>query len=96
MQGACAVADSKKMKVARFGDNMRQVAVTDGNKVSAQMKFGYEVNGYGVGDLVKYIDGISDAQINTLIKEYEALYVMAAKIMLGRRDQGPPFGMLQK
>ncbi len=69
------------MKVARFGDNMRQVAVTDGNKVSAQMKFGYEVNGYGVGDLVKYIDGISDAQINTLIKEYEALYVMAAKIM---------------
>ena len=77
---ACAVADSKEMKVARFGDNMRQVAVTEGNKVSAQLKFGYEVNGYGVGDLVKYIDAISDAQINILIQEYEDSYTMAAKI----------------
>lgn len=77
---ASAVADSRKMKVARFGDNMRQVAVTDGNKVSAQIKFGYEVNGYGIGDLVTYIDAISDAQIDALIQEYEDTYVMAAKI----------------
>jgi L-arabinose isomerase len=75
-----AVADSKKMKVARFGDNMRQVAVTDGNKVSAQMKFGYEVNGYGVGDLVAFIDAVSDVQVDTLIEEYEASYEMAANI----------------
>ncbi len=77
---ASAVADSKKMKVARFGDNMRQVAVTDGNKVSAQIKFGYEVNGYGVGDLVKYIDEISEKQIDTLIQEYEDMYSIAAII----------------
>jgi len=75
-----AVADSKKMKVARFGDNMRQVAVTEGNKVSAQMKFGYEVNGYGVGDLVKYIDEVSAVEINALMQEYEDSYTMAAKI----------------
>ncbi|SIS37024.1 L-arabinose isomerase [Zobellia uliginosa] len=75
-----AVADSKRMKVARFGDNMRQVAVTEGNKVSAQMKFGYEVNGYGVGDLVQYIDGISEREIDTLIQEYGDTYTMAAQI----------------
>ncbi|CAM3397367.1 L-arabinose isomerase [Zobellia roscoffensis] len=75
-----AVADSKKMKVARFGDNMRQVAVTEGNKVSAQMKFGYEVNGYGVGDLVKFIDEVSAVEINALMQEYEDSYTMAAKI----------------
>ncbi|SHI64632.1 L-arabinose isomerase [Pseudozobellia thermophila] len=77
---ASAVADSKKMKVARFGDNMRQVAVTDGNKVSAQMKFGYEVNGYGIGDLVEYIDAVSETQINTLVQEYEETYTMAAQL----------------
>jgi len=77
---ASAVADSKEMKVARFGDNMRQVAVTDGNKVSAQIKFGYEVNGYGVGDLVKYIDDISNKQIDTLLREYEDIYTLAPKI----------------
>ncbi|WP_400071643.1 L-arabinose isomerase [Zobellia russellii] len=79
---ACAVADSKNMKVARFGDNMRQVAVTEGNKVSAQLKFGYEVNGYGVGDLVKYIDGVAEGEINALIQEYEDLYIIASKIKL--------------
>lgn len=77
---AVAVADSKKMKVARFGDNMRQVAVTEGNKVSAQLKFGYEVNGYGVGDLVTYINTVADAEIDRLIQEYEDSYIMAAKI----------------
>ncbi|MDO6820667.1 L-arabinose isomerase [Zobellia sp. 1_MG-2023] len=79
---ACAVADSKNMKVARFGDNMRQVAVTEGNKVSAQLKFGYEVNGYGVGDLVKYIDGVTESEINTLIQEYKDSYIIASKIKI--------------
>jgi L-arabinose isomerase len=77
---ANAVADSRRMKVARFGDNMRQVAVTDGNKVSAQIKFGYEVNGYGIGDLVDYINQITDAQVDKLVQEYDDTYVMAAKI----------------
>lgn len=80
---ACAVADSKKMKVARIGDNMRQVAVTEGNKVSAQIQFGYEVNGYGVGDLVEYINQISEGEINALIEEYEATYVLAGNVKKG-------------
>ncbi len=77
---ANAVADSKKMKIARFGDNMRQVAVTEGNKVSAQITFGYEVNGFGVGDLVQYINATSEKQIDTLIQEYESTYVLAGPI----------------
>ncbi|WP_299530149.1 L-arabinose isomerase [Ulvibacterium sp.] len=74
---ANAVADSKKMKIARFGDNMRQVAVTEGNKVSAQITFGYEVNGYGVGDLVQFINSVTEKQIDILIQEYESVYVLA-------------------
>lgn len=77
---ASAVADSKKMKIARFGDNMRQVAVTEGNKVSAQITFGYEVNGYGVGDLVHYIHAVSEKHVDSLIQEYESSYALADPI----------------
>ncbi|MFV0539801.1 MAG: L-arabinose isomerase [Aestuariibaculum sp.] len=77
---AAAVADSHKMKVARFGDNMRQVAVTEGNKVSAQIKFGYEVNGYGIGDLAAYVNQVTDAQVDILIEEYDDIYVMAPQL----------------
>jgi L-arabinose isomerase len=80
---AVAVADSKTMKVARFGDNMRQVAVTEGNKVSAQIKFGYEVNGYGLGDLTKYIDQVTDKEVADLIKEYADNYTLAKNIVAG-------------
>ena len=62
------------MKVARFGDNMRDVAVTEGNKVSAQMKMGYSVYGYGVGDLVKIVNQVSPAAITKLLAEYGAEY----------------------
>jgi len=71
------------MKVVRFGDNMRQVGVTDGDKVAAQMKFGFEVNTHGVGDLVKVINQISDAEIQNLIKEYEATYLMMSSLANG-------------
>ena len=50
-RAACAWADSQDMRVARFGDNMRDVAVTEGNKISAQIHLGYDVYGYGMGDL---------------------------------------------
>jgi len=73
---AAAWADMQNMKIARFGDNMREVAVTEGNKVSAQMKFGYSVNGYGIGDLVKVINEVSDAEIDKLIKVYEETYTL--------------------
>lgn len=64
----------RTMKVVRFGDNMRQVAVTDGDKVSAEMKFGLSVNTCAVGDLVQVINQISDAEIAQLIQEYEETY----------------------
>ncbi len=64
------------MKVVRFGDNMRQVAVTDGDKVSAEMKFGFSVNTHAVGDLVQVINQISDAEIEKLMQEYEDTYTL--------------------
>lgn len=71
---AVAVAESKNLKVARFGDNMRQVAVTEGDKVEAQIKFGWTVNGYGIGDLVDKMNEVTDEQVENLVKEYEELY----------------------
>lgn len=73
---ATAWADSQTMKVARIGDNMREVAVTEGNKVSAQIQFGYSVNGYGVGDVVKYIDSVSAKEIDSLVEEYQNVYTV--------------------
>jgi L-arabinose isomerase len=76
----CRVAVGKNemqnLKVVRFGDNMRQVAVTEGNKVSAEIKFGCSINTHGVGDLVAVINQISDGEVNKLIEEYEANYEM--------------------
>lgn len=76
-RAALAWHDWQSAKFCRFGDNMREVAVTEGDKVSAQMKFGFSVNGFGVGDLVKMVNEASDAEIDTLIKEYEGQYQMA-------------------
>ena len=74
---AAAIYDSRRMKVARFGDNMREVAVTEGNKVSAQIKFGYSVNGYAMGVLVKSIEAVGDDKVAELVAEYEASYELA-------------------
>ena len=68
--------DWQGAKFARFGDNMRFVAVTEGDKVEAELKFGYSVNTYGVGDLVAVIDAVSGDAIDALINEYEATYEM--------------------
>src|SRR5689334_7857378 len=76
-RAACAWNDSKGMKLARFGDNMRAVSVTEGDKVEAQQKLGYSVNGYGVGDLVALVQQVSDAEINALVKDYEGQYNLA-------------------
>ncbi len=67
-RSACAWHDAQHLKIARFGDNMRNVAVTEGNKVSAEIDLGYTVSGYGVGDLVLRINAVSDAEINTLVQ----------------------------
>lgn len=80
-RAALAWQDAQLMRVARFGDNMREVAVTEGNKVSAQAAFGYDVCGYGIGDLVELIAEVSDSQINRLIAEYEEQYEVQPKLM---------------
>ena len=77
MRTAAAFAESKHLKVARFGDNMRQVAVTEGDKIEAQIKFGWTVNGYGVGDLVEYLDAVSEEALDELMAEYEEKYEIA-------------------
>ncbi|MGD2034871.1 MAG: L-arabinose isomerase [Bacteroidales bacterium] len=69
------------LKVARFGDNMRDVAVTEGNKVSAEIQFGFTVYGFGVGDLVKYINEVPDSSIDQTIQEYRELYKIDASLL---------------
>jgi len=82
-RAASAWYATKRMKVARFGDNMRAVAVTEGDKVEAQAKFGYQVNGYGIGDVVALVNQVSDAELDTLITEYEDMYVMSTDLRKG-------------
>ncbi|MEM8861521.1 MAG: L-arabinose isomerase [Chloroflexota bacterium] len=77
---AAAWQDAQGAKFARFGDNMREVAVTEGNKVSAQMQFGYAVNGFGIGDLVARVSGVSDAAVSDLVAIYEDSYTVAARL----------------
>lgn len=72
--------DWQGAKFVRFGDNMRYVAVTDGDKVEAEYKFGFSVNTHGIGDLVKVINTISDAEVDALIKEYESAYTLSAPL----------------
>jgi L-arabinose isomerase len=73
-RAAAAWADFQNLKIARFGDNMREVAVTEGDKVEAQIKFGLSVNGYGIGDLVKQVNEVSDTAIDKLAQEYMLTY----------------------
>jgi L-arabinose isomerase len=82
-RAAAAWHDWQGAKFCRLGDNMRDVAVTEGDKVAAQIRFGYAVNGYGVGDLVTYVNEVSDRKITDLIEEYEADYKMAPKLRVG-------------
>ncbi len=89
--------ESQNLKVARFSDNMREVAVTDGDKVAAQARLGYSVSAYGIGDLVAVMNQISDAEVDKLVAEYRETYTIvpdhdrldsikvAAKIELGMR-----------
>lgn len=75
--------DWQGARFVRFGDNMRYVAVTDGDKVEAEYKFGYAVNTHGIGDLVKLINEVDDATVNTLMQEYEDSYLLAAPLRKG-------------
>ncbi|MFC3927750.1 L-arabinose isomerase [Streptococcus caprae] len=74
MDVAVAYNEGFNIKVARFGDNMRDVAVTDGDKIEAQIQLGWTVDYYGIGDLVAYIDQVTEAEVEALFAEYQDLY----------------------
>ncbi len=82
-RAAAAWNDWQQAGFVRFGDNMRNVAVTEGDKVEAEMKFGYSVNTYGIGDLVKIINEVSDHSIDLLVDEYEDSYVLVNELLKG-------------
>ena len=71
--------ESQNLKVASFDDKMREVAVTEGDKVEAQSQFGYSVNGYGIGDLVESINKFSDADADKLVQVYRDTYTLTKK-----------------
>ena len=81
-RAAIAFADSKKLRIARFGDNMRNVAVTEGDKVTAQIQMNYSVCGYGVGDLVKECNDIADSTLDKLVEEYADTYYIKDRDIL--------------
>jgi L-arabinose isomerase len=88
-RAALALAESRQLKVARFGGmNMREVAVTGGDRVEAQIQLGWSVNGYAMGDLVKRIAGVDETRIAPLLDEYDATYAVAPELRQGgaRRD----------
>ncbi|SDB82338.1 L-arabinose isomerase [Pelagirhabdus alkalitolerans] len=76
MKTAIGVTEGTNIRVARFGDNMRNVAVTDGDKIEAQIKFGWTVDYYGIGDLVEEIDQVTTEQVDELFQEYQKLYTL--------------------
>jgi len=82
-RAATGVAELRSLRLARFGDNMRQVAVTEGDKVEAQIRFGVAVNTWGVNDLVEAVDGSSDNEVDGLVAEYEERYDVAPALRQG-------------
>ncbi len=80
---ALGVDELKNMKVARFGDNMREVAVTEGDKVAAQMRFGVAVNGYDSSDITKIVESLDQKAIDQLLDEYETSYTLSESLQKG-------------
>ncbi|MFO0788441.1 MAG: L-arabinose isomerase [Pirellulales bacterium] len=76
-RAAAARHDALSARIARIGDNMREVAVTEGDKVAAQLNFGFAVNGYGIGDLVKYVDAVREGEVDELCSRYDQEYAVA-------------------
>jgi L-arabinose isomerase len=82
-RAAAARHDALTAKIARLGDNMREVAVTEGDKVAAQLCFGYSVNGYGLGDVVRHVDEVSDAAVDDLCGQYADEYSLSPSLAAG-------------
>lgn len=79
MRAAIGKDELSNLKVARFGDNMRNVAVTEGNKVSAEVLLGLDVKGFGVGDLVEHVNSVSESALSNLLKTYKEEYKISEK-----------------
>ena len=86
-RAACGLHEAKNLKVARFGDNKRNVSVTEGDKVSAQMQFGVSVNGFGVGDLSRAVRAVAEAKVDALVAAYEAQYDVVPSLRSGGSDR---------
>jgi L-arabinose isomerase len=82
-RAAAGLNEIRNLKVARWGDNMREVAVTEGDKVEAQIQFGLSVSGFGIGDLVKFVNQVTDTEITKLVEEIEAKYIVVAELKKG-------------
>ena len=80
-RAAIGRSELRQLRLARFGDNMRDVAVTEGDKVEAQLRFGVSVNTYGVNDLVAVVDEVADVDIDKLVTEYADLYRLAPELL---------------
>jgi L-arabinose isomerase len=74
---------TRELRMARFGDNMRNVAVTEGDKTEAEVRFGVSVNTWGVNDLVEVVDGVPEAEVESLVGEYESTYDVATELRVG-------------
>src|SRR6202008_1431334 len=82
-RAAAGWAATRSLKLARFGDNMRFVAVTEGDKTEAESVFGVQVNTWGVNDLGKAVDDATDAEIDALVQEYDDSYDVAPELRAG-------------
>jgi L-arabinose isomerase len=87
-RAAAAWHDWQGARFCRFGDNMREVAVTEGDKVEAQIRFGFSVNGYGIGDLVKAVNDVTENEAERLAAEYDDTYEIAPSGRKGGADRG--------
>jgi L-arabinose isomerase len=90
-RAACGRHEAQHLRIARFGDNMREVAVTEGDKVEAQIRFGFSVNGYGVSELAERVSQVEDAEVDLLVKAYEDEY----KVVPDLRKGGPRHASLR-
>ena len=86
-KAAAGIAFSKTVKVCRFSDNMRDVAVTEGDKVEAHINLGWQVDYYPIGDLVQYIEKVTEGEVDALMAEYDKKYTMATKNIAAVREQ---------
>ena len=82
-RAACGADELRRLRLARFGDNMRDVAVTEGDKVEAQIRFGTTVLGFGVSDLVDAVHSVAEAEVDRLVAEYDSSYRMAESLRVG-------------